>query len=182
MLVSGEQERWPLITHTSEKNREIGVQLPDLLVQKFDIKTGIFSDLVFCEAKRFKPDKSYNDLLQQISAAAHLNIGLNEHVFANVVYGTKVSFFNMYDVETKETNYEDLVPIYPKNWDPKYLEELEMILHRYDDGKIYACEMDLLNKKHWRIIDVCFRSMSRSEGPIDPEVSLLCAYCLLVNN
>lgn len=182
LLVSGEQERWPLITKISQKNREIGVQIPDLLVQKFDINPGHFSDLIFCEAKRIKPDKSYEKILQQISDAAHLKAGINEHVFVNVIYGTKVYFFNMYDVETKETNYKDLVPIYPKHLDPEDLEKLGMILHCYPDNKIYACEMDLLNNKHWRLIDVYFRHMSRSAGPVDPEVSLLCGYCLLINN
>ena len=170
LLVSGEQERWPIISGISKKNREIGVRLTDLLVEKFE--DGKFSDLIFCEAKRLTGPKTYNDLLDQVSEVSHYKItsSTNEHVFVNVIYGTKISFFKMYDVETKEANYKDLVPIYPQN-NRESLKKMGMITHPDKDGPIYACEMDLSIKEHWELIHACFIIMSRAAGPQDPEVS-----------
>lgn len=175
LLVSGEQERWPLISDMSEKNREIGVRKIDLLVEKFE--DGGFSDLIFCEAKRLSGPKTYNSLLDQVSEVSHYKITshTNEHVFVNVIYGTKISFFKMYDVETKEANYKDLVPIYPKE-SRESLKKMGMITHpdKDENGPIYACEMDLSIKEHRELIHACFIIMSRAAGPNDPEVSFLC--------
>lgn len=93
------------------------------------------------------------------------NLHQNEHVFACVMYGTRVSFFIMYDLEQADPHYKDLVPMYP----PAMKKKATWRWHVQEDGTIFGCEFDLLDEKCQPFVHACFIEMSRSTGPIDPR-------------
>lgn len=172
LLVSGEQERWDILIERTEKGRETGLNKPDLLVEFYDSHLDTFSDLIFCEVKRKEPKETYEKLLDQISQSSHQNKTSinNEHVFACVMYGTRVSFFMMYDLEQPDPHYKDLVPMYPPAMKKKQLEDdMGAIVHVQEDGTIFGCEFDLLDEKCQPFVHACFIEMSRYTGPIDPR-------------
>lgn len=175
LLVSGEQERWPLQNGKTEKGYDTGPYIPDMIVEGFatdsDGDKFCFSDLIFCEVKRKDPDVSFAQVHLQVSLAARNHMSQNEHVFACIIWGTKASFFALYDVETADFTHNNLHPIWPyPPVDPQILADQGVTLHRLPNDEIYAYEVDMLKVEHRDYIHNTFITMSSVSGPVDPRV------------
>lgn len=101
----------------------------------------------------------------QVSRVALNKKSLNIFVYACIIYGSKVSFFALYDVETETFTHKSLAPIKPPGFTDINLQLLEVCVQKTQSGQSYAYEMDLHNIKHRGLIHNAFILMSKSTGP-----------------
>lgn len=109
----------------------------------------------------------------------------NQHVYACIVYGTKISFFALYDVETEDFTHECLHPIRPyPHMGHQELTEQEVTIRRTPNNEVYAYEVDARKKSHQEYIHETFIKLSSITGPVDPRVLIpfLVCYCSLIVN
>lgn len=145
----------------------------------YNEKKRAFTDLIFCEVKREEPDDTFEKMHKQVSLAACNKMGIYlVFTYACIVYGSKISFFAVYDVETSSTVINNMEPIVPWGNLPRVIPLTSLCSHykvsvqKTLDGRIYAYELDLNNTKHRSLIHNAFILMSNSNEPPDPKVRI----------